>query len=147
MRREGYELQVSAPQVITKIDENGKKLEPYENLVITVDESLSGGVIQMIAERKGLMETMSTEHGQTVLEFTIPTRGLLGLKGDFILLTKGEGLMFHSFSHFGEWIGEIPKRLVGSMIASQTGKVMKYGVYKLQERGPIFCDPQQEIYE
>ncbi|MFA7285080.1 MAG: translational GTPase TypA [Candidatus Absconditabacterales bacterium] len=146
MRREGYELQVSAPQVITKVVD-GETMEPFETLIITVDEGLAGSIIQLISDRKGLMEAMTTEHGQSILEFTIPTRGLLGLKSDFILLTKGEGLMYHSFSHFGKWIGAIPKRLVGSMIACQTGKVMKYGVYKLQDRGPIFVDPQQEIYE
>ena len=147
MRREGYELQVSAPEVITKKDENGHTLEPFETLIITVDDGVSGSIIQLISDRKGLMQTMNTEYGQTTIEFEIPTRGLLGLKGDFILLTKGEGLMYHSFSHFAPWVGEIAKRRVGSMIASQTGKAMKYGIYKLQERGPIFVDPAQEIYE
>lgn len=90
MRREGYELQVSAPEVITKRDAHGALLEPFETLVITVDETLAGAIIQIISDRKGLMQTMNTEHGQTTLEFEIPTRGLLGLKGDFILVTKGE---------------------------------------------------------
>lgn len=146
MRRQGYELQVSAPEVITKkID--GKIHEPFETLIITVEEAQSGSIIQLISDRKGLMQTMNTEHGQTTLEFEIPTRGLLGLKGDFILITKGEGLMYHSFSHFGPWVGEIAKRRVGSMISMASGKAMKYGIYKLQERGPIFVDPAQEIYE
>ena len=120
MRREWYELQVSAPEVITKRDENGHKLEPFEILVITVDESVSGSIIQLISDRKGLMQTMNTDYGQTTIEFEIPTRGLLGLKGDFILLTKGEGLMFHSFSHFAPWAWEIAKRRVGSINKQMT---------------------------
>lgn len=146
MRREGYELQVSAPEVITKkID--GQLQEPFETLIITVEENLAGAIIQLISDRKGIMQAMTTENGQTILEFEIPTRGLLGLKSDFILVTKGEGLMYHSFSHFAPWVGEIPKRQVGSMISMASGKAMKYGIYKLQERGPIFVEPAQEIYE
>ena len=146
MRREGYELQVGAPQVITK-KVDGHTMEPFEVLVITVQEGLSGGIIQLIADRKGMMQAMQNDHGQTTIEFIIPTRGLLWLRGDFILLTKWEGLMYHSFSHFDRWIGDIPKRTAGAMISSANGKVMKYGVYKLQERGPIFVEPGTEIYE
>ena len=146
MRREGYELQVGAPQVITK-KVDGHTMEPFEVLVITVQEGLSGAIIQLIADRKGMMQAMQNDHGQTTIEFIIPTRGLLWLRGDFILLTKWEGLMYHSFSHFDRWIGDIPKRTVGAMISSANGKVMKYGVYKLQERGPIFVEPGTEIYE
>ena len=146
MRREGYELQVGAPQVITK-KVDGHTMEPFEVLVITVQEGLSGAIIQLIADRKGMMQAMQNDHGQTTIEFIIPTRGLLWLRGDFILLTKWEGLMYHSFSHFDRWIGDIPKRTAGAMISSANGKVMKYGVYKLQERGPIFVEPGTEIYE
>lgn len=146
MRREWYELQVSAPEVITK-KVDGKIQEPYETLIITVEEGVAGSIIQLISDRKGLMQGMTTENGQTTLEFEIPTRWLLGLKANFILLTKGEGLMYHSFSHFGPWAGEIAKRQVGSMISMASGKAMKYGIYKLQERWPIFVEPAQEIYE
>lgn len=146
MRREWYELQVSAPEVITK-KVDGKTQEPYETLIITVDEGVAGSIIQLISDRKGLMQGMTTDNGQTTLEFEIPTRWLLGLKANFILLTKGEGLMYHSFSHFGPWAGEIAKRQVGSMISMASGKAMKYGIYKLQERWPIFVEPAQEIYE
>jgi len=147
MRREWYELQVTAPQVITRRDDRGVLQEPYEQLVITVDDTQVGAIIENISNRKGIMTGMHSEHGQTMVEFIIPTRGLLGFRWDFILLTKWEGMMFHSFDHYGEWAGEIAKRDVWSMIASQWGKVMKYGVYKLQERGPIFVEPAQEIYE
>ncbi len=147
MRREWYELQVTAPQVITRKDEKGKTKEPYELLVITVAESQVGAIIENISNRKGIMQGMNTEHGQTMVEFMIPTRGLLWFRSDFILITKGEGIMFHSFAQYDDWAGEIAKRDVGSMISSETGKVMKYGVYKLQDRGPIFVEPAQDIYE
>lgn len=146
MRREWYELQVSAPEVITK-KVDGKTHEPYETLIITVEEAVAGSIIQLISDRKGIMQSMSTDAGQTILEFEIPTRGLLGLKANFILLTKWEGLMYHSFLHFAPWAGEIAKRQVWSMISMASGKAMKYGIYKLQERGPIFVEPAQEIYE
>lgn len=146
MRREGYELQVSAPEVITKtIDWH--TMEPFETLIITVEEKLSGTIIQMIADRKGLMHMMNTDHNQTTIEFVIPTRWLLWLKSDFILTTKWEGLMYHSFSHFGPRVGKITKRQFGSMISCENGKAMKYSIFKLQERGPIFVQPAQEIYE
>ncbi len=146
MRREWYELQVSAPEVITKMID-GKRHEPYETLIITVAEQAAGSIIQCISDRKWLMQSMSTDWWQTTIEFEIPTRWLLGLKSTFILLTKGEWLMYHSFSHFGEWAGEITKRTVWSMISCETGKAMKYGIFKLQERWPIFVEPAQEIYE
>lgn len=111
MRREGYELQVSAPEVITK-KVDGAVYEPYETLIITVEESLAGAIIQLISDRKGIMQSMTTENGHTTLEFEIPTRGLLGLKANFILITKGEGLMYHSFSHFAPRAGDIAKRQV-----------------------------------
>lgn len=147
MRREGYELQVTAPQVITRKNDKGKTLEPYEQLVCTIDDSQVGSIIENISNRKGIMEGMHSDHGQTIVEFIIPTRGLLWFRSDFILLTKWEGIMFHSFVRYDDWAGEIAKRDVWSMIASQWGKVMKYGVYKLQDRGPIFVEPAQEIYE
>jgi GTP-binding protein len=147
MRREWYELQVTAPQVITRRDENGSLQEPYEQLVITVEDSQVWAIIENISNRKGIMQGMNSDHGQTMIEFIIPTRGLLWFRSDFILITKGEGIMFHSFARYDEWAGDIAKRDVGSMISSTTGKVMKYGVYKLQERWPIFVEPAQDIYE
>lgn len=111
IRREGRELQVGAPQVIFK-EENGKKMEPIETLVVSVEDDLSGTVIEMISNRKGMMKNMNSVNGLTTLEFEIPTRGLLGFRGEFILLTKGEGIMSSSFSHYEEWKGEIKKREV-----------------------------------
>jgi len=146
IRREGRELQVGAPQVIFK-EENGKKMEPIESLVVSVEDDLSGTVIEMISNRKGMMKNMNSVNGLTTLEFEIPTRGLLGFRGEFILLTKGEGIMSSSFSHYEEWKGEIKKREVWSMISSATWTAMNYGIFKLQERGPIFVEPAQQIYE
>ena len=146
IRREGWELQVWAPQVIYK-EENGQKLEPMENLVVSVEDGLSGTVIDMLAPRKGLMQNMSSENGLTTMEFIIPTRGLLWFRGEFILATKGEWIMYSAFSHYGPFKWEIVKRQVWSMISSATGQAMMYGIFKLQERGPIFVDPAQPIYE
>jgi len=146
MRREGRELQVWPPQVIFKM-EGGKKLEPIEQLIINVEDHLAGSIIEMIANRKGMMQSMQSENGLTTIEFDVPTRGLLGLRGEFILITRGEGIMYSSFSHYDEYRGEIAKREVGSMISGNTGGVMNYSIYKLQDRGPIFVDPAQQIYE
>ncbi|HMT26746.1 MAG TPA: translational GTPase TypA, partial [Candidatus Absconditabacterales bacterium] len=146
IRREGGELQVGPPEVIFKI-EDGKKLEPIESLVINIEDHLAGSVIEALSNRKGLMTSNISENGLTTMEFEIPTRGLLGFRGEFILLTKGEGIMYSSFSHYDDYKGEIQKRQFGSMISGNTGEVMKYSIYKLQDRGPIFVDPAQKIYE
>ena len=146
IRREGRELQVGSPQVIFKI-ENGQKKEPIENLIISVEDNLSGTIIDMISQRKGMMQNMMSENGLTTIEFEIPTRWLLGFRGEFILTTKGEWIMYSSFSHYDDYKGDIPKRTVGSMISGNTGQAMQYSIWKLQDRGPIFIDPAQPIYE
>lgn len=146
MRREGFELQVSAPQVIFKV-ENWEKLEPIENLVVTVSDDLAGTIIEQISNRKWMMQNMNSENGLTTIEFTIPTRGLLWFRSQFILQTKWEGLMYSSFSHYEKYKWEIPKREVWAMISWENGKAMRYSIWKLQERGPIFVDPNTEIYE
>lgn len=148
MRREWYELQVSAPQVIMKKSDTGEVLEPIEQLVMIVDETLSGAIIQEISNRKGMMTTMNTdEHGQTTIEVVIPTRWLLWLRSRFILQTKGEWIMTSSFDHYEPYKGDIQKRQVWSMISSETGATMNYSIYKLQDRGRIFVLPAQAIYE
>lgn len=146
MRREGFELQISAPQVIMK-KENGRLMEPIEHVVIHVADDLSGTIIQMLSDRKGMMKNMQAHNGLTSLEFDVPTRGLLGLRASFILLTKGEGIMYSSFSHYDDHKGDIPKRNNGSMISMENGTAMKYSIWKLQERGTIFVDPGDQIYE
>jgi GTP-binding protein len=146
IRREGRELQVGSPQVIFKID-HGHKKEPMENLLISVEDWLAGTVIDMLAQRKGMMQTMNSVNGLTTMEFLIPTRGLLGFRGDFVLMTKGEGIIYSSFSHYDDYKGDIPKRQAWSMISGNTGQAMQYSIWKLQDRGPIFIDPAQAIYE
>ncbi|MDD5213003.1 MAG: translational GTPase TypA [Candidatus Gracilibacteria bacterium] len=146
MRREGFELQVGAPQVIMH-EENHVKMEPMEIVSISVPDESAGGVIAQMGKRKGEMLNMSTDMGTTNLEFLIPTRGLLGFKSEFTTLTKGEGILTSSFEGYGPYKGEIEKRDVGSMISGETDKTMAYSLWKLQERGPLFVDPAVEIYE
>lgn len=146
MRREGFELQVSRPEVIMG-EENGKKVEPIETVVIEVPEVSSGSVIEKLGKRKGTMTNMKQENGIVRLEYEVPTRGLLGFRSEFVIDTKGEGIMYHSFSHFGEYKGEIPGRTVGSQISGVQGTTSAYSLWNLQERGPLFVGPTVEVYE
>ncbi len=146
MRREGFELQISQPEVIMQ-EIDGKKHEPFENAVINVPDSMSGSIIEALGKRKGVLKNMKSENGNTSLEFEIPTRGLLGFRSTFLLLTRGEGTLYHSFDHFGPHAGAIDKRAVGSMICGETGSTMAYSLWKLQERGPLFVGPATEVYE
>jgi GTP-binding protein len=146
MRREGYELQISQPQVIMQ-EIDGKQQEPVEAVVVNVPDSMSGAIIQALGSRKGVMKSMESSEGNTQLEFEVPTRGLLGFRGVFIVMTKGEGTLYHSFDHYEPFMGPIEKRAVGSMISGETGSTMAYSLWKLQERGPLFIGPATEIYE
>jgi len=146
MRREGYEIQVSRPHVILK-EENEKTLEPFEELIIDVPESLSGVVIKKIAKRKGTMIEMKTHHTSTRLIFEIPTRGLLGLRSEFMVDTRGEGIMASRVIGFRPHVGEIRRREVGSMISMITGKALGYALYNLQDRGTLYIGPNIEVYE
>lgn len=146
MRRESFELQVSQPEVVLH-EVDGKVHEPFENVVINIPEDMSGKVIELMSQRKGEMQNMKTENGTTQLEFLIPARGLLGIRSNFIILTKGEGTMYSSFAHFAPHVGAIEKRQVGSMISGETGTAMAYSLWKLQERGALFIESGTEIYE
>ncbi|MFA6024754.1 MAG: translational GTPase TypA [Candidatus Gracilibacteria bacterium] len=146
MRREGYELQISQPKVIMQ-EVDGKKMEPYEMAVINVPDSDAGKVIEAMGKRKAEMKNMKSENGNTLLEFEIPTRGLLGFRSQFLIMTSGEGTIYHSFDHFGPYKGTIDKRTVGSMISGEPGSAMAYSIWKLQDRGPFFIIPQVEVYE
>ncbi len=146
MRREGYELQISQPKVIMQ-EVDGKKLEPYEMAVINVPDGDAGKVIEAMGKRKGEMKNMKSENGNTMMEFEVPTRGLLGFRSQFLIMTSGEGTIYHSFDHFGPHKGAIDKRTVGSMISGEPGTAMAYSIWKLQERGPFFIIPQTEVYE
>lgn len=146
MRREGFELQVSQPEVVLREIE-GVVHEPMENVVVNVPEEISGKIVELLSKRKGEMTNMVTENGTTTLEFTIPARGLLGVRSNFIILSKGEGTMYSSFSHMGPHMGIIEKRQVGSMISGENGTTTAYSLWKLQERGPIFINAAINVYE
>ncbi|MBU0727088.1 translational GTPase TypA [Patescibacteria group bacterium] len=146
MRREGFELQISQPEVIMK-EIDGVLHEPIENAVINVPDEMTGSVIEAMGKRKGIMTNMKSENGNTLIEMGIPTRGLLGFRSEFIVMTRGEGSLYHSFDCFKSHMGNIEKRTVGSMISGETGSTMAYSLWKLQERGPLFVKPATEIYE
>ncbi len=146
MRREGFELQISQPEVIMQ-EIDGKKHEPIENAVVNVPDDMAGSIIEALGKRKGIMQHMKSDNGNTLLEFEVPTRGLLGFRSIFMLLTRGEGTLYHSFDRFAPYVGEIEKRTVGSMISGETGATMAYSLWKLQERGPLFVGPATEVYE
>jgi GTP-binding protein len=146
MRREGFELQVGAPQVIFH-EGNGKKEEPIENVVMWVPETSSGTIFEMLGKRKGICKNMNTVNGVTNMEFDVPTRGLLGFRSRFIIETKGEGIIYSSFDHYEEYKGAIEKRDVGSMISGFPGTAMAFSLWNLEERGPILIEPGTEVYE
>ncbi len=146
MRREGFELQVSRPEVIMRMT-NGAKEEPVEHAIIDVPESSTGVVIDMMARRKGEMLDMKTENGHTRLEFKVPTRGLLGFRGDFIIETRGEGILSHSFLAYEGYKGDLPGRTRGSMISMITGEAVAFALWNLQDRGQLFITPQTRLYE
>lgn len=146
MRREGFELQISQPQVIMR-EIDGVQHEPIEAAVVNVPDALAGSVIQALSERKGVMTSMKSENGHTLLEFEIPTRGLLGFRSYFLILTRGEGTLYHAFDSFKPYMGVISKRTVGSLISGENGTSMAYSLWKLQERGPLFIKAGTDIYE
>jgi GTP-binding protein len=147
MRREGYEVQVSQPEVIIKNDENGNKIEPYEESVIDVPTEFSGTVIQKLGMRKGIMKDMKEKDGQTRMIFEIPTRGLLGFRGVFMIDTKGEGILSSRMIGFKEFAGEITRKKVGAMVSSETGKSAGFALWNLQDRGTLYIGPGVEVYE
>ena len=147
MRREGYEFAVSKAEVIYKQDENGKKLEPMEKCYIDVPEEFSGSVIQKLGERKGEMINMGLANGgYTRLEFLIPSRGLIGYRGEFMTDTKGNGIMNTIFDGYAPYKGDISYRKQGSLIAFETGEAVTYGLFNAQERGQLFISPGDKVY-
>jgi GTP-binding protein len=146
MRREGFELQVSQPEVILR-DIDGVSSEPIENVMVNLPDDMSGKIIEALSLRKGELKNMASENGTTNLEFEVPTRGLLGFRSTFIILTKGEGIMYHAFDHYAPQVGKIAKRTVGSLISGNTGKTVGFALFNLQNRGPLFLSTGVEIYE
>lgn len=147
MRREGYEVQVSVPEVIIKTDEKGNKTEPFEEVVIDVPSEFSGTVIEKLGTRKAMMKDMKEKDGQTRMIFDMPTRGLLGFRGMFMIDTKGQGILSSRMIGFREHVGTIEKRAVGSMVSSETGKALGFSLWNLQDRGVIYIPAATEVYE
>ncbi len=146
MRREGYEIQVSQPQVIIK-DIDGIKSEPFEEATIDVPTEMSGSIIETLGKRKGIMVDMQTHGNITRMIFEIPTRGILGYRGQFVMDTKGLGIMCSRVIGFRPYAGEISKREVGSMISMASGKALGFSLANLQQRGTLYIGPGMEIYE
>ena len=147
MRREGYEFAVSKAEVIYKEDEKGKKLEPFEIAVIDVPDEFSGTVINMLNQRKGELQGMaSTGNGTTRLEFSIPSRGLIGFRGDFMTATKGNGIINTMFDGYQPYKGDMNYRSQGSLIAFESGESITYGLFNAQERGTLFIGPGEQVY-
>ena len=145
MRREGYELTVGQPQVITK-EINGKKCEPYETLVVDVPQEFASKVIDLVTRRKGEMLVMETKGEMQHLEFEIPSRGLVGLRTQMLTATTGEAVMAHRFSEYKPWKGVIPGRNNGVLLSKNTDKTTGYSIDKLQDRGTFFVDPGEDVY-
>ena len=147
MRREGYEFSVSKAEVLYHYDENGKKLEPMELAYIDVDDEFSGSVIQKLGERKGELRNMHTNsNGSTRLEFSIPARGLIGYRGEFMTDTKGTGVLNTIFNGYEPYKGDIQYRKQGSLIAFESGESITYGLFNAQERGDLFIGPGVKVY-
>ena len=147
MRREGYEFAVSKAEVIYKTDERGKKLEPMELAYIDVPEEFSGSVIQKLSLRKGELQGMSVgQGGYSRLEFSIPSRGLIGYRGEFLTDTKGNGIMNTIFDGYGPYKGDLQYRSQGSLIAFESGESVAYGLFNAQDRGTLFIGPGEKVY-
>lgn len=146
MRREGYEVGVSKPEVLMH-RENGKLMEPVEKVIINVPDEYAGTVIAKLNVRKGTMQGMVSENGYTKLEYLVPTRGLLGFRSEFVNDTRGEGTLIRCFEKFEEYKGEIPGRSNGVLISQSTGTCMAYSLYSLSDRGIMFIEPGTEVYE
>ncbi len=147
MRREGYEFAVSKAEVLYKYDEKGKQLEPMERAIIDVPEEFSGTVIDKLSQRKGELQGMSTASGgYSRLEFSIPSRGLIGYRGEFMTDTKGNGILNTLFDDYGPYKGDIQYRKQGSLIAYESGEAITYGLFNAQERGTLFINPGEKVY-
>ncbi len=146
MRREGYELQVGQPQVITR-EIDGVKCEPIETLVVDVPSEVSGKVIELVTQRKGELLVMDTKGDMQHLEFEIPSRGIIGLRNNVLTATGGEAVMAHRFKAYEPWKGNIPGRLAGVLVSMEKGQTTAYSIDKLQDRGRFFVDPGVDVYE
>ena len=145
MRREGYELQVGQPKVIIK-EIDGRKCEPIEEMTVDCPDEFAGTVIEMTTRRRGTLTNMTSDGERTRLEFSIPSRGIIGLRSNMLTATAGEAIMSHRLKGFEPWVGDIEMRTAGSIIASETGTAYAYSIDKLQDRGRFFISPMEEVY-
>ncbi len=145
MRREGYEFAVSKPEVIFK-EIDGVQNEPYENLIVDVPEEYAGGSIERLAGRKGEMQEMQNAKGRTTMTFHIPARGLIGFRSEFIRMTRGEGIMYHTFLEYRPFAGDIPRQRNGSIIAHEQGEAIPYALAQYEDRGVFFITPKTKVY-
>ena len=146
MRREGYELSVSKPEVLFK-EINGQKYEPFEEVLINCPSEYSGTVINDLNERKGIMTSVTNEENYTKIIFLVPTRGLIGYRSNFITNTKGEGIMVRSFKEFKPYVGPIKKRKNGVLVSMEDGKAMAYSLFNLSDRGTMIIEPGTDVYK
>jgi GTP-binding protein len=146
LRRENYELQVSQPQAIIR-EENGQKVEPFEEITVDIPEAMAGVVIEKISKRKGRLSDLKTHNGQSRLLFEIPTRGLLGYRNEFVVDTRGEGILCSHFLGFKAYAGDIEKNKLGSMVSMATGKALAFSLWNLQNRGDLYIAPNTAVYE
>jgi GTP-binding protein len=146
MRREGYELAVSRPQVLTKVV-NGEVQEPYEALTVDIDEANQGAVMEALGTRRAELSDMAIGNGRARLEYRVPARGLIGFQGEFMTLTRGTGLISHIFDGFAPVKGEIPDRHNGVLVSNEQGEAVAYALFNLQERGRMFVSPGEKLYE
>ncbi|MBE7708027.1 MAG: translational GTPase TypA [Cyanobacteria bacterium SIG27] len=145
MRREGYEFQVSKPEVIMK-EVDGVMMEPYENLIVDVPQDFAGAVIEKLSSRKGQMLNMEAGPKRTNIDFLIPARGLIGFRSEFVRMTKGEGIMYHTFAHYDEYAGDIARQRTGSLIAHEDGEAVPYALHQFEDRGVFFIVPKTKVY-
>jgi len=148
MRREGFEVAVSRPEVVIR-GEGDSREEPYEDLTIDIEEIHQGSIMEKMGERKGALQNMEPDgKGRIRLEYVIPSRGLIGFQTEFMTLTSGTGLLYHSFDHYGPLVKEeIGQRSSGVLVSNATGKALAFAIFNLQERGKMFIDHAQEVYE
>jgi len=148
MRREGYEFCIGPPQVITKLDEDGKKLEPFEEAVVEVPEEYNGSVVELLSNRKGeMLDLMTNDKGTTTIKYKVPTRGLLGLRNAILTATRGTAVLNTIFDGYYPYAGDISMRENGSLVAFETGQVTSYALFSAQERGIMFVKPGVDVYE
>lgn len=146
MRREGYEFQVSKPEVIFK-EVDGETLEPYENLIVDVPDEFAGSAIERLASRKAQMTDMHSNGIRTNIKFNIPARGLIGFRNEFIRMTRGEGIMYHTFNKYDVFSGDIPRQRSGSLISHEEGEAIPYALSQFEDRGVFFVTPKTKVYK